>query len=395
MPPEHHGISGSRKLNEIVADVHAAGIRRIESYAWRDLDDPESGGSEIHADEIFGRWAAAGLQIHHRTSTADAPRELQRNGYHVTQRGGRMSVFAQVAGRKLLSRTDPSTAVVEIWNGVPWGSPVWHRGPRVIWLHHVHDQMWNDVLPGPIAWIGRLLETRIAPIFYRRSPLVTLADSSAEQIQRIGIPAQQIAVISPGLHPRFAPDPSVKRDPHLIVVVARLAPVKRIHLIWEAVQHLRAQGRDLRVEVIGDGPLRNELEAWIHTHAASDWVTLRGRVDEAELVDAYRRAQIVASASHAEGWGMSLTEAAACATPSVATDIAGHRGAVIPGYSGELVAPEDLATTIDAVISDPERWSALSEGALAHAAQLSWDAVAAAQLEILLTQCQQRSGSIR
>jgi glycosyltransferase involved in cell wall biosynthesis len=389
----HHHATPPRCLSEIVAELHAAGIRRIESYAWRDLNDPESGGSEIHADEILGRWAEAGLEIHHRTSTADSPRQFQRRGYQVTQRGGRMSVFARVAGRKLLSRTDPATAVVEIWNGVPWGSPIWHRGPRVIWLHHVHDQMWNDVLPRPIAWIGRLLETRIAPVFYRRSQLVTLADSSAQQILRIGIPPQQVAVIPPGLHPRFTPDPSVVRDPQLVVVVARLAPVKRIHLILEAVQELRTDGRDLRVEVIGDGPLHGELNTWITTHQAKDWVTLRGRVEDADLVAAYQRARIVASASHAEGWGMSLTEAAACGTPAVATDIAGHRGAVLPGISGELVSPDYLAAGIDAVMSDPQHWSRLSAGALAHAAQLSWDRVAAEHLEILVAQCRRRSGA--
>lgn len=388
--PHSHAPRG---LTEIVNELHAVGIHRIHSYAWRDLDDPESGGSEIHADEIFGRWAAAGLEIHHRTSTAGHPRTFQRHGYQVTQRGGRMTVFAQVGLRGLMSRTDPSTAVVEIWNGVPWASPIWHRGPGVIWLHHVHDQMWNEVLPRPLAAIGRILETRIAPRLYQKSQVVTLADSGAERIAQIGIPPQQIAVLPPGLHPRFTTDPKVARDPNLVVVVARLAPVKRIHLICEAVEQLRTLGSEIRLEIIGDGPLRSKLEAWIHTHQAQDWVCLLGRVSEDQLVTAYQRASIVVSASHAEGWGMSLTEAAACGTPAVATDIAGHRGAVIPGISGELVEPEGLATTIEAILTDPMRWTALSHGALAHAAQLSWDHVAAAQLEILLAQCQQRSGT--
>lgn len=380
-----------RSLTEIIAELHAVGIHQIHSYAWRDLDDPESGGSEIHADEIFGRWASAGLKIHHRTSTATGRRTFQRRNYQVTQRNGRMTVFAHVGLRQLLSRTDPTTAVVEIWNGVPWGSPIWHRGPGVVWLHHVHDQMWDEVLPKPLAAIGRTIETRIAPLLYRRSQVVTLADSGAEHIARIGIPPRQIAVLGPGLHRRFTTNTAVQRDMNLVVVVARLAPVKRIHLICEAALQLRSLGRDLRLEVIGDGPLRSELEAWIEAHQAQEWVHLLGRVSDEELVNAYQRARIVVSASHAEGWGMSLTEAAACGTPAVATDIAGHRGAVVPGISGDLVEPEGLATAIESILDDPMRWTSLSHGALAHAARLSWDHVAVAQLEILLAQCQRRS----
>src|SRR3546814_15393565 len=59
-----------------------------------------------------------------------------------------------------------------------------------------------------------------------------------------------------------------------------------------------------------------------------DAVELRGRVPDEELVELYQRAWVVASASSSEGWGMSLTEAAACGTPAVATNIAGHLDAV-------------------------------------------------------------------
>ena len=41
--------------------------------AWRDLDDPDAGGSEVHADQFMRRWAAAGLEIVHRTSAAAGP----------------------------------------------------------------------------------------------------------------------------------------------------------------------------------------------------------------------------------------------------------------------------------------------------------------------------------
>ena len=102
-------------LAAAAARLRGAGVRRVESYAWRDLDDAEAGGSELHADEIFRRWADAGIEIVHRTSTKDTPREFDRNGYRVIQRGGRYDVFARVALRQLVRRRPSDTATIEPW----------------------------------------------------------------------------------------------------------------------------------------------------------------------------------------------------------------------------------------------------------------------------------------
>ena len=47
-------------LDDVVARAFDVGLRRIQMLAWRDLDDPEAGGSERHADHVAARWARAG-----------------------------------------------------------------------------------------------------------------------------------------------------------------------------------------------------------------------------------------------------------------------------------------------------------------------------------------------
>ena len=48
---------------DLAALVEGSAIRRVRMVAWRDLDDAEAGGSELHADRVASRWAAAGLDV--------------------------------------------------------------------------------------------------------------------------------------------------------------------------------------------------------------------------------------------------------------------------------------------------------------------------------------------
>ena len=134
---------------------------------------------------------------------------------------------------------------------------------------------------------------------------------------------------------------------------------------------------DLQLVIVGDGYERPALDAQVAELDAGDWVRLAGKVSDEELLSLYRRAWAVASASIAEGWGMTLTEAAACGTPSVATDIAGHRDSVAAGRSGLLARDSrQLAEQLTAVLTDTDLRAALSQGALDHAATLTWEATA-------------------
>ena len=60
-------------------------------------------------------------------------------------------MFPRTIVAELTHRMGRYDALVEIWNGVPWFSPVWCRTPRITILHHVHGPMWDQMLPGPLA----------------------------------------------------------------------------------------------------------------------------------------------------------------------------------------------------------------------------------------------------
>lgn len=373
------GFAGTEALRQRAATI---GLRRAWMLAWRDLDDPEAGGSELHAHRVAERLAAAGVEVEMRTSmVAGQPDRVTRSGYDVHRRSGRYGVFGSTALEGIRRGRRRGDGLVEIWNGMPFLSPLWWRGPRVVLLHHVHDEMWKMALGPVLGSVGRAIEHGLAPPVYRRSRIVTLSQSSREEIgERLHLPLSGVDVVPPGVEASFSP--GGRRSPRpLVVACGRLVPVKRYGELMASMAVARQRHPDLELVIVGEGYERPALEGVRTQLGADSWISMPGRVGDAELVDLYRRATLVTSASLREGWGMTLTEAAACGTPSVATDIAGHRDAVDDGRSGLLVdGPELIGPTIADLLDHPDRLEALQRGALERAAELSWDATAAGVL---------------
>ena len=372
----------ARKLGDVAA---AAGLRRIHIVSWRDLDDVEAGGSEIHAATIARMWAEAGIEVTMRTSYAQGhPPVITRDGYRVVRRAGRYLVFPRAALHELAGRSGPRDGLVEIWNGMPFFSPVWARGPRIVFLHHVHAEMWRMVLPPNLARFGDLLERRIAPPLYRRTRIITLSESSRQElIHDLGFRPDRVSVVPPGIDPRFTPGGEPSPHP-LVVAVGRLVPVKRYDELIRSVARLREQHDDLELVIVGEGYERLALLELIHDVEAESWVHLVGRLTDDQLVDLYRRAWVLTSASAREGWGMTVTEAAACGVPSVVTRVTGHLDAVAEGTTGLLVdQPDDLTAALDRVISDRELRERLGKAARDRAAGFTWEATALGTLSAL------------
>ena len=363
--------------------IDRSGIRRVHVLAWRDLEDLEAGGSELHLQEVTSRWANAGLEVCIRTSeVAGQPATIMRDGVEVVRRAGRHQVFPRAVLAELLGRHGRRDALVEVWNGMPFLSPLWARGPRMVIQHHDHADMWPLALPPGPARLGSILEHRLAPRWYRSTPVVTLSASSRDGlIAGVGHRPDGVHVVEPGVHRRFSPAGRRDSEP-LIVSVGRLTASKRVDVLIRAFAEARDQVAGLRLEVIGDGPEEEALRALAGDLGVYAATTFRGRVSNDELVAAYRRARLVASASMSEGWGMTLTEAAACATPSVATDIAGHRDAVIDGRTGLLATTDDeLAGLLVEALGS--RWDQLSAGALTGATRFDWDRTASGAFRVL------------
>jgi phosphatidylinositol alpha-mannosyltransferase len=159
-----------------------------------------------------------------------------------------------------------------------------------------------------------------------------------------------------------------------IVFIGRHEPRKGLQVLLRAWPEIR-RATGARLRVLGADPLQVRLLLTRH-RIPDDGIDALGFVSERERTEELLRAKaFVAPSLGGESFGMVLTEAFACSTPVVASDIPGYRD-VMTAETGVLVRPDDsraLAQAVEGLLADEARRRQLGEGARRRARGYSWD----------------------
>jgi glycosyltransferase involved in cell wall biosynthesis len=146
----------------------------------------------------------------------------------------------------------------------------------------------------------------------------------------------------------FHPDPFVERE-NFFLLAGRMVPYKQPQVAVEA-----ARRAGVRLVVVGDGRMRAECE-----RVAGPRTEFLGRVDDATLLDLYRRCRALIFPGH-EDFGIVPVEAQACGAPVIALGVGGVLDTVVPGVTGQLIDPrgEVVGNLAAAMIAfDPRSYS--------------------------------------
>lgn len=293
-------------------------------------------------------------------------------------RTGRRYTFNLTAPRFYRARLEPEEfdVIVEDLNKVPLFTPLWARRPRVLLVHHLFGRTAFGEASFPLAAATWALEKPL-PWIYRDTPIEAVSRSTADDLVRRGFSRERITVIPNGVDiARYSPDPDVPRfEEPTVLYLGRLKRYKRVDLILRAVARLRDRGRAIRLIVAGRGDRADALRRLRSELALEDRVDMPGFVDDDEKLRLFRRAWVHALTSPKEGWGITNLEAAACGTPTVASDSPGLRDSVVDGTTGFLVPHGDvdaLADAIERIVTDDDLRGRLSTGARSFAERFTW-----------------------
>lgn len=166
-------------------------------------------------------------------------------------------------------------------------------------------------------------------------------------------------VVPPGVDAaRFTATREAERGRILFVgPVSKAYKWKGLSTLRDAFTRVAVARPEATLRVVGAGDLLPAYRRWARDHGLADRVTFAGRVDEAQLVDEYSAASVVAlpSWSAAESFGMVLAEANACGRPVVASHVGGIPSFVRDGENGLLVPPRfatELANALETLLRD-------------------------------------------
>jgi len=350
---------------------------------WQDRENPQAGGAELHLFEVFGRLARRGHRVRLVCSGwPGAPAQAVLDGIEVTRAGTRNSfaLVGRAAVRRALRKERPDVLVEDI-NKLPLFLPGLTDVPVYVIIPHLFGETAFQEASWPIAAAVWLAERPLAWA-YRRATFHAISESTRDDLIARGIPADRVRVVHPGVDSGwFAPDPAgVREAVPSFLYVGRLKRYKGIDVALRALAIVHRRRPDVRLEIAGTGDYREELERLVTRLALQDCVTFHGYVEEAVKRRLLQRAWANVFPSPKEGWGITVIEAAACGTPSLASDSPGLRDSVRHGDTGYLVPHGDreaLARRMLELAAAPALVARLGGAARCFAEGLTWERTAA------------------
>jgi glycosyltransferase involved in cell wall biosynthesis len=243
---------------------------------------------------------------------------------------------------------------------------------------HLFGSTAFQEFPAPLAAAVWLAERPLGRD-YRNVPFEAISQSTADDLVGRGIPRGSIAVIYPGIDTvAYTPNPAERAATPTFAYLGRLKKYKGVHLVIRAFAAMRVPTAVL--EIAGAGDYRPELETLARSLDLGERVRFLGRISEAEKLALLRRAWALVFASPKEGWGITNLEAAACATPVVASNSPGIRESVRDGETGFLVPhgnAEAMGSAMRRVAESRPLVEQLGRSAREFAESFTWERAAA------------------
>ncbi|MFD0962196.1 glycosyltransferase family 4 protein [Paenibacillus chungangensis] len=228
--------------------------------------------------------------------------------------------------------------------------------PLIVTIHSSYER--ELVLNGKIMEGGpehRFLAAIYRELEQRADRLLTVSESFRSYLGQYVERPQDIGVIPNGFdEKRFKPIAHDNAVPQLITV-CRLVPAKGLDILLHACADLKRRGHAFVLHIIGDGPIREELETLAKELGLYDDIIFYGYMLHPEEFMPFF--DIFVLPSRAEAFGSVFAEAALCWLALVGSNVGGIAEQIDDGVNGLLVPPEDpveLATALEKVVSDPQ-----------------------------------------
>lgn len=365
---------------------------------WRDIKHPLAGGSEIYFHEMAKRWAKKGHKITWvGGGWKNCKKEENIDGISI-KRIGREKTLYLFAPFCYLKLKEKPNLIIDIENGIPFFTPLFSRKRKILHIHHIHKDVWfkeseNRSMAGKIiALTGFFLETKIMPIIYRKTKVVTLSKSSAEEIKKEKI-GNVIGIVNPGFDVQKKLNIKKEKFP-VVLFINRIKRYKGIDTLIKAFSRVCNEKimQNAQLYIVGKGDYEEEIKKIISDNKK---IKMLGYVDKKRKYELMKKAWIFVNPSFKEGWGIVNIEAASFGLPVIGSNVSGVKDSVVDGKTGLLFEygnANELAEKILLLIKNKKLREKMAKNGKKWAKKFTWERAANEYLKISKTYLNFQSG---
>lgn len=354
----------------------------ILMFCWRDPKHSLAGGGEIYLYEQAKAWIRHGHRVTWFAQRERGSSSLEMiDGIKVVRRGTFPWCFLFGGLWYVFFSKKNYDFIIDCMNGVPFFTPLFSTKPKVCLVYHIHSHHFKAELPPVLASAAVFVETKLVPLVYRRTPFITISESTRTEMLDLAMSPLPIGVIKSGVGSDMKPGTKAKQP--TVLYLGRLKRYKRVRLLVDAFAKIKQRVPNAQLIIAGSGDDEEELRKYARDSGAAN-ISFVGKVTNADKLRLMQQAWVFGMPSEIEGWGIVVIEANACGTPALVYDVPGLRDCVRDGETG-LIAHSDkeYAQALELLLKDPLKLDFLSKNALAWSEAFSWERTAEETLAII------------
>ncbi len=344
--------------------------KKILWMTWKDIKHPLAGGAELVTSHLAKRLVKDGNEVVILTSGfKKAKGEEMIDGYKVIRVGSRYSVYLKAFLYYTKHLRGWADLVVDEMNTMPFFAKFYVSEKNIFFVHMLCRNIWFYQMMSPVNFLGYILEMFYLPLFTDRK-VVTVSESTKQDLIRFGFDAKNIAIISEGIEIEHLKDiDSVpKFEKPTMLALGAIRSMKRTDHIIKAFEIAKTAVPNLELLLCGsaEGSYGQKVLSMIKGSKFKKSIKYLGRVGNDQKIKLLQRSHFVCVTSVKEGWCLVVSEANSQGTPAVVYDVDGLRDSVKDNVTGFICysnQPIELAKNIVRILEDKRVYKYLQKNA--------------------------------
>lgn len=344
--------------------------KRILFLNWKDITNPSAGGAEVLTDALASHLAQENDVTYFTSVYPNAQKKEQIHGYTVIRHGNIYTTYlhAFLWWHWNVLYGKPYDLIIDQVHGIPFFSILYIHHPKILTLiHEVAGDLWSNILP---RIIGNNIDT-VWLFLYKNQQFITVSNSTKQELISRQIKNSHIYIIQNFTDIRLATIPK-KPLPTTLIVLGRIAPVKRIEHAIHAFQEAKKNIPNLQLVIIGkvEHAYQSYYQKIQDLVLQNPDITLLENATEETKIDWLKKSYLLLMTSKKEGYGIAILEAGACGVPAIGYKVPGIQDAIIHMTTGVLVEeeiPHTVARQIYNLVHNSDQYKLLQHNVFAHA----------------------------